>query len=173
MKYTYTGKNYSLTSNFSSKIENKLDLLEKYFIIEDGTETHVSISFEKEIYKVEITIFSKAGILRAEDNDGSLNMALDSAIEKLEKQIIKNKDRLNRKKKSSLAETFIEETSDEAFDEIVKVKQLKPKAMDAETAALEMELLGHDFYVYLDEDTNKFAVIYSREFGGYGLLEIE
>lgn len=173
MKYTYTGKNFKVTSNLSSKIEDKLDLLEKYFIVDDETEAHVSVSFEKEIYKVEITVFSKAGILRSEESDKDLNVALDNAVVTLEKQIVKNKDRLNRKKKASLAETFIEESADEEFDEVVKIKNLKPLPMDAETAALEMELIGHDFYIYLDESTNKYSVIYQREFGGYGLIEIE
>ena len=174
MLYTFTGKNFKITDNFSSKIEEKMDFLKKYFIMDDNTEAHVTISYENGIYKSELMVFSKAGILKSEERDRDLNNALEIAVNKLEKQITRNKERLNRRHKSALAEAFIEEVSEDLGEDIVvKTKSFTPQAMELEDAILQMEMLGHSFYVYLDQESEHYAVVYKRLDNGYGLIEIE
>ncbi len=174
MNYTFTGKNFNITDLLREKIENKLKFLTKYFIIDDNTECHVTVSEEKNIKKIELIVFSKAGALRSEEKDQDLNTALDIAVSKLEKQIIRNKQRLNRKRKPGLAEAFVED--DVAFsrdDVLVRTKTISLKAMDLEEAILQMEMLDHSFFIYLDQESDRHAVVYKRVNGGYGLIEIE
>lgn len=174
MKYTFTGKNFKITDRLSWKIEEKLEFLNKYFIIDDNTEVHVTISHENGIHKVELMVFSKAGILKSEERNRELNIALEVGVNKLEKQITRNKERLNRRRKAALADAFIESAGTAEKSEIlVKTKTINPQAMELDEAILQMEMLGHSFFIYLDQESDQYAVVYRREESGYGLIEIE
>jgi len=174
MQFTFTSKNFKITDLLSNKIAEKMEFLKKYFIVDDNTECHVTITEENGIHKIELMVFSKAGILRCEEKDKDLNMALDIAISKLEKQISRNKERLNRRNKAALAETFIIDTFDiKSDDVVVRTKSISPDAMNLEDAILQMEMLGHSFFIYLDQESDQYAVVYKRNDGGYGLIEIE
>ena len=174
MKYTFTSKNFKITDLLSSKVEQKMAFLEKYFIIDDSTEIHVTIGKESGIHKIELMVFSKAGVLRAEEKDRELNTALDIAVGKLEKQISRNKDRLNRRHKAALAATFIDDNPDPVKgDVVVRTKAISPQPMELDEAILQMEMLGHSFFIYLDQESEQYAVVYKRNDKGYGLIEIE
>ncbi len=174
MKYTFTGKDFNVSNLLREKIMGEMNFLNKYFIIDDSTECHVTISLEKDIHKVEIMVFSKAGLLRNEVSDKDLNKALEIILEKLDSQISKNKQRLNRKKRTALVEAFFEDGEPVNSDEIlVRTKSISPEPMDLEEAILQMEMLGHSFFIYLDQENEKYAVVYRRVKGGYGLIEID
>ena len=174
MIYNFTGKNYKINDRLNWEIQERLEFLKKYFIIDDSTEVHVTISYENGIYKVELMVFSKAGILKSEQRERKLNTALDVAVNKLEKQITRNKDRLNRRRKAALAEAFVEIERAKTKDEmVVRTKSINPLPMELDEAILQMEMLGHSFFIYLDQETDQHAVVYKRDQGGYGLIEIE
>ena len=122
-----------------------------------------------------MTIPTKFAILRAEVMDDDLYNAVDKVIDKLEDQIRRQKTRLTRKNKDSLAEAFLED--DEIYgsddDVVVKTKSIEPVEMSLDDAIMKMELLGHDFFIYTDDETQKIAVVYKRYDGGYGLIETE
>ncbi len=174
MNYTFTSKNFKITDALSAKIAEKMSFLKRYFIVEDNTECHVNISEENGWHKIELMVFSKAGTLRSEQRERDLNIALDNALDKLEQQINRNKDRLNRRHKSALATAFIQtDTKTSEKDVVVRTKTIHPLPLELEEAILEMEMLGHTFFIYTDQESENTAVVYKRHDGGYGLIEIE
>ena len=174
MIYTFTANNFKITDALSSKIKEEMSFLNKYFIVDDSTEAHVNVTLEGRTHKIELTVFTKAGVMRCEEKNYNLNKALEVAVNKLEKQICKNKERLNRRRKAALAEAFIDEQSVlSKADVAVRTKTISPQALELEEAILQMEMLGHSFFIYLDQETEHYAVVYQRDDGGYGLIEIE
>ena len=174
MKVNVVGKNVTVTQGISDKIHKKLDVLNKYFIISDEDTANVLIRTYPHKQKIEVTIPTKFAILRAEVMDDDLYNAVDKVIDKLEDQIRRQKTRLTRKNKDSLAEAFLDDEiygSDE--DVVVKTKSIEPVEMSLDDAIMKMELLGHDFFIYTDDETQKIAVVYKRYDGGYGLIETE
>lgn len=171
MRFEIVGDNVRVTEAMRNQIEKKLSGLEKYVLIDDNTTARVVCRVHPNSQKIEVTIPSKVGILRSEVEHEDLYAAVDLAVDKLEDQIRRQKTRLNRRHRASLAETFIEEVVDEEEDILVRTKKIDATEMDLEQAIMEMELSGHDFYIYTDEETGKIAVVYARENGGYGLLE--
>lgn len=175
MKVNVVGKNVTVTQGISDKIHKKLDVLNKYFIISDEDTANVLIRTYPHKQKIEVTIPTKFAILRAEVMDDDLYNAVDKVIDKLEDQIRRQKTRLTRKNKDSLAEAFLED--DEIYgsddDGVVKTKSIEPVEMSLDDAIMKMELLGHDFFIYTDDETQKIAVVYKRYDGGYGLIETE
>lgn len=176
MKVNVVGKNVTVTQGISDKIHKKLDVLNKYFIISDEDTANVLIRTYPHKQKIEVTIPTKFAILRAEVMDDDLYNAVDKVIDKLEDQIRRQKTRLTRKNKDSLAEAFLED--DEIYgsdddDVVVKTKSIEPVEMSLDDAIMKMELLGHDFFIYTDDETQKIAVVYKRYDGGYGLIETE
>ena len=148
-----------------------MDVLTKYFIIGEDDVAIVLVRTYKTKQKIEVTIPTRYAILRAEVVDDDLYAAIDRAVDKLEDQIRRTKTRLTRKNKESLAEAFLDH---ELFnDEVVRTKSIVPKEMSLDEAIMKMELLGHDFFIYTDDETNKIAVCYKRHDGGYGLIETE
>jgi len=134
------------------------------------------VKIPNHLHKVEITIPMKSVILRAEEEKEDFYAAIDVIIDKLERQIRKNKTRLQSKKVKEAKEfafEYIEEIPEETEINIVKRKKIGVKPMDEEEAILQMELLGHQFYIYKDIETNQVAVVYKRKDGGYGLIEAE
>ncbi|SJZ83907.1 ribosome hibernation-promoting factor, HPF/YfiA family [Anaerorhabdus furcosa] len=175
MRFEIVGQHVSITEGMRTKIENKLSFLDKYFLIDEDTIARVVVKIYPTTQKIEVTIPSKIGLLRAEVEHEDLYAAIDLAIDKLEDQIRRQKTRLSRKHKDKLAMNFIE-VDEEKLNEgdiPVKTKTIQAKTMDLEEAILQMEMLGHSFFIYTDAETETISVVYRRNNGGYGLIETE
>lgn len=175
MKIEVLGKNITVTEALRARIDQKLNFLSKYFLIDEETTARVVVQVYPTTQKIEITIPTKVAILRTEVNHEDLYAAIDLAIDKLEDQIRKQKTRLSRKGKEKLAMAFIEEEIAEddgnKQDVLVRTKTVDAERMDLEEAILRMEMLNHSFFIYTDEETDKISVVYKRKNGGYGCIE--
>ena len=176
MKITLRGKNIEITEAIEEKGSEKLSKLDKYFIVSENVEAKVLVRTYPYGQKIEVTIPTEYVLLRAEVVDQDLYNAIDLVIDKLEGQIRKYKTRLNRKSKDNkLAFNLasIEPLEDEEEDVLVKTKTITPKPMDMEEAIMQMELIGHSFFVYRDTETDAISIVYRRNDGDYGLIETE
>ena len=173
MRFEIVGKNVDVTAAMKDKIETKFSNLDKYLIIDPDTIARVVARVYPNAQKVEVTIPSKVGVLRAEVVHDDFYAAVDLAIDKLEDQIRRQKTRLSRKHKEHLADSFVAMEAEEEENIPVKTKVVTASKMDLEEAIMQMELSGHNFYIYTDEETDRIAVVYRRSSGGYGLLETE
>lgn len=176
MKITLRGKNIEITEAIEEKVSEKLSKLDKYFIVSENVEAKVLVRTYPYGQKIEVTIPTEYVLLRAEAVDQDLYNAIDLVIDKLEGQIRKYKTRLNRKSKDNkLAFNLasIEPLEDEEEDVLVKTKTITPKPMDMEEAIMQMELIGHSFFVYRDTETDAISIVYRRNDGDYGLIETE
>ena len=177
MKVQIYGKNITVTPAIAEKIEKKLNHLEKYFMIDENVIANVVVRVYPNKQKIEVTIPTKYAVLRTEVVHDDLYAAIDLAIDKLEDQIRRQKTRLTRKHKEKLAYAFIEEAevldNGDEGDELVKTKSIVADTMELDEAIMRMEMLGHSFFIYRDNETNEIAVVYKRHDGGYGLLETE
>ena len=174
MLVSILGRNLKVTEAMEYNFENKLSRLDKYFTEE--VEAKVTASHQKNQMKVEVTIPFRTGMIRAEAEDMDLYNGLDTVIDKLSKQLSKQKERMERKHSDTIRYESIEEyvpSEDEIQEEekIVKRKAFEYKPMSEEDAILQMELLGHDFFVFDNFETEKVAVLYKRKDGHYGLIE--
>ena len=174
MKYNIRGDKLEVTDAINNYVESKLDRLNKYFK-EDDILANVLLRVRGTSQIIEVTIPTDKFILRSEEEDKDLYAAIDLVADKLERQIRKNKTRLNRTKEDTVYQkfNFDYETEDEEEENkvIVKRKNIEMKPMDEEEAILQMNLLGHEFFVYKDMHTNKVCVLYKRKDGNYGLIE--
>ena len=173
MRYNIRGEKLVVTDAIRDYVKEKLGKLDKYLNGDDIT-ANVLVKVRGNLQIVEVTIPTSKFILRSEEEHNDLYAAIDLVSDKLERQIRKNKTRLNRNVKESVKEfnfdyELLEE--EEGKEKIVKRKSLEMKPMSEEEAILEMELLGHSFFVYKDMDTNSVNVIYKRKDGDYGLIE--
>lgn len=176
MKITLRGKNIEITESIEEKVSEKLSKLDKYFIVSENVEAKVLVRTYPYGQKIEVTIPTEYVLLRAEVVDQDLYNAIDLVIDKLEGQIRKYKTRLNRKSKDNkLAFNLasIEPLEEEEEDVLVKTKTITPKPMDMEEAIMQMELIGHSFFVYRDTETDAISIVYRRNDGDYGLIETE
>ena len=176
MKITLRGKNIEITEAIEEKVSEKLSKLDKYFIVSENVEAKVLVRTYPYGQKIEVTIPTEYVLLRAEVVDQDLYNAIDLVIDKLEGHIRKYKTRLNRKSKDNkLAFNLasIEPLEDEEEDVLVKTKTITPKPMDMEEAIMQMELIGHSFFVYRDTETDAISIVYRRNDGDYGLIETE
>lgn len=176
MKITLRGKNIEITEAIEEKVGEKLSKLDKYFIVSENVEAKVLVRTYPYGQKIEVTIPTEYVLLRAEVVDQDLYNAIDLVIDKLEGQIRKYKTRLNRKSKDNkLAFNLasIEPLEEEEEDVLVKTKTITPKPMDMEEAIMQMELIGHSFFVYRDTETDAISIVYRRNDGNYGLIETE
>ena len=176
MKITLRGKNIEITEAIEEKVSEKLSKLDKYFIVSENVEAKVLVRTYPYGQKIEVSIPTEYVLLRAEVVDQDLYNAIDLVIDKLEGQIRKYKTRLNRKSKDNkLAFNLasIEPLEDEEEDVLVKTKTITPKPMDMEEAIMQMELIGHSFFVYRDTETDAISIVYRRNDGDYGLIETE
>ena len=176
MKVSIRGKNIQLTEGIETKIAKKLAMLDKYFIVSDEVEAKVLIRVYPLGQKIEVTIPTEYILLRAEVVDEDLYNAIDLVVDKLEGQIRKYKTRLSRKSKDhklAFNVASLQPLEEEEEDVIVKTKTIHPKPMDLEEAIMQMELIGHSFFVYKDTETNLISVVYKRLDGDYGLIETE
>ena len=174
MKYNIRGDRMVVTDAIRDYTEEKLGKLEKYFK-DDEITANVLTRVRGNSQIVEVTIPTSKFVLRSEEENEDLYAAIDLVSDKLERQIRKNKTRLNRNVKENVKEFnfdyVIEDAEEESKEKIVKRKNIEMKPMDEEEAILEMELLGHSFFVYKDMDNNNICVLYKRKDGDYGLIE--
>jgi putative sigma-54 modulation protein len=177
MEIIIRGDKLKITSAMSDYINEKLEKLEKYLEHSDTVRANVIVKVRNHEQKVEITIPLKSFILRSEETQEDFYAAVDKTIDKLERQIRKNKTKIMAKQSKTyfdfnFANVDIEEKTEEEQN-IVKRKTVEVKPMSAEEAILQMELIGHQFYLYKDCDTDQFAVVYKRKDGDYGVMEAE
>ncbi len=173
MRFEIIGKNITITPAMKEKIESKLGGLDKYLIIDDETIVRVVARTYPNSQKVEITIPTRVGILRTEVEDDDFYAAVDLAIDKLEDQIRRQKTRLSRRHREHLAQAFIAEEDAQEEDIQVRTKSITADEMVLDEAIMQMELSGHNFYIYTDEESHKVSVVYRRSLGGYGLIEVD
>ena len=175
MRIKITGRNIELTEGLKAAVEDKLNKLEKYFT--PDTEVNVTLSVEKERQKVEVTIPMKGSYIRSEQVSSDMYVSIDLVEEVIERQLKKYRTKLVTKQQNAAAvfkQDFLDEKSEDDEEiKIIRTKKFDMKPMYPEDACVEMELLGHDFFIYTDDETNKIAVCYKRHDGGYGLIETE
>ncbi len=174
MNLVISGKNIDITEGLRSAVEEKIGKLERYF--NDSTEVHVTLSTEKSRQKIEVTIPMKGSIIRAEETSSDMYVSIDLVEEVIERQLRKYKNKLIDKEQTvaQLSRTFIEEESyDEEDIKIIRSKKFAMKPMDPEEACVQMELLGHNFFVFRNADTEEVNVVYKRKGSTYGLIEPE
>jgi len=169
------GKNIDVTPALEDHIQKRLEKLEKFF--EEDTEVQVVLSVAGDNHIVEATVFFNSLILRSEESTGDMYASVDMMVDKLEKQVTryrdKLKDRLRQGGIRSVNETLPEEQTDTEEPKVVRTKRFILKPMHVQEAILQMNLLGHNFFVFMDADTESINVLYRRKDGNYGLIEPE
>jgi len=177
MKFNVRGENIEVTAALREYAEKKISKLAKYFTETPNTTVYVNLKvYNDKRTKVEVTIPLPNLVLRAEEMNDDMYAGIDLIADKLERQIRKHKTKVNRKmRETGTKDIFINhssETRDEEGEiEIVRTKRFDLKPMDSEEAILQMNLLGHNFFVYTDAETNKTNIVYKRKDGKYGLIE--
>lgn len=171
MRFNIHGKNIDVTDSIKDYIESKIGRISKYFKDTD-LNASVTVRVRGKDQIVEVTIPTDRVTLRAEDTHSDLYAAIDLVSDKLERQIRKNKSKAKKSLKNVPVFTDFEVSTDEDIDEvIVKRKVVDTKPMSEEEAILQMELVGHDFYVFKNDKTNDICVVYKRKDTGYGIIE--
>ncbi len=177
MKITIRGDKIAITKAMEDYATEKLEKLNKYMENSDSVKANIVAKVIGHNQKVEVTIPLKSFILRAEEEREDFYAAVDVIIDKLESQIRKNKKRMQTRKNKEMKEFVFDYIADDIEygdpEVIVKRKKIELKPMDEEEAIIQMELLGHQFYLYKDIDTNKPVVVYKRKDGNYGIIESE
>lgn len=174
MRITITGRNIELTEGLKTAVEDKLGKLERYFA--PDTEVFVTLSVEKERQKIEVTIPVKGNIVRSEQVSNDMYVSIDLVEEVIERQLKKYKKKLISKQQNaaSFRKEFIEKETD-VDDEIriIRTKRFDMKPMYPEDACVQMELLGHNFFVFCNAESEEVNVVYKRNGNTYGLIEPE
>ncbi len=176
MKITYVARKVNLRDNFKDRVEQKLNKFAKIF--SDNSEATVVVTLEKNRQTVEITIRDNAMVFRAESTMAEMNDALDKVIDLISGQLRKHKTKLSKRIKTGSiddltlapAEEDVTMDDEDTFD-IVRRKQIPLKPVSVEEAILQMEMVGHQFFMFQNADTNLINVVYIRKDGSYGLLE--
>lgn len=174
MKTTIVARKIELTAGLKEYIENKLTKLDKFF--DENSEAKITMSVEKNRQKIEATIYSRDTIYRAEQVTSDMYVTMDKIIDDIERQIRKHKTRLEKRLKSgafndmAVYETPVEE---ETEFKIIKKKSFTAKPMSDEEAILQMNLLGHSFFVFKNSETEQDNIVYKRKDGNYGIIEIK
>ncbi len=175
MKFVIVGKNIEVTSGLKQAVEEKIGKLEKYFT--QDTEVHVTLSVEKDRHKIEVTIPVKGSIIRSEQVSNDMYVSIDLVEEIIERQLKKYKTKIIDKEQEagqSFKQEYIErEYQDDDEIKIVRSKRFGIKPMYPEDACVQMELLGHNFYVFRNAETEEVNVVYKRKGNTYGLKEPE
>ena len=174
MKFVIIGKNIDVTEGLKAAVQDKIGKLEKYFAPE--TEVHVTLSVEKDRQKIEVTIPVKGNIIRSEQVSNDMYVSIDLVEEIIERQLKKYKTKLVDKHQagSFFKQEYIEkEYMDDEEIQIVRTKKFDIKPMYPEDACIQMELLGHNFYVFCNAETDMVNVVYKRKGNTYGLIEPE
>lgn len=174
MNLVISGKNIDITEGLRSAVEEKIGKLERYFT--DSTEVHVTLSTEKNRQKIEVTVPMKGSIIRAEETSTDMYVSIDLVEEVIERQLRKYKNKLIDKEQNAaqLNKAFIDEDAYEDEEiQIIRSKKFAMKPMDPEEACVQMELLGHNFFVFRNSETDEVNVVYKRKGSTYGLIEPE
>lgn len=174
MKFTISGKNIEVTDGLKSAIKDKLGKLERYFT--PDTEIVVTLSVEKERQKIEVTIPVKGNIIRSEQVSNDMYVSIDLVEEVIERQLRKYKEKIVSKHQDggNFRKEFIEKESEPMEEvKIIRTKHFGMKPMYPEDACIQMELLGHNFYVFFNAETEEVNVVYKRKGNTYGLIEPE
>lgn len=175
MRFVITGRNIEVTEGLKNAVQEKIGKLEKYFTTE--TEVHVTLSVENNYeQKIEVTIPVKGGIIRAEEKSSDMYVSIDLVEEVIGRRLKKYKNKIADKQQAR--EVFSSEFMDKEFDvddsiKIIRTKKFGIKPMDPEEACVQMELLGHNFYVFSNSETDEVNVVYKRKNNTYGLIEPE
>lgn len=179
IKFSIRGENIEVTDALRSYVENKLAKIEKYFNEDQTLDTRVNLKvYREKSSKVEVTILVDVVVLRAEDVSQDMYGSIDLVVDKIERQIRKNKTKIAKKHREKVpaGQVFTDEFEAEAIEQVpetkvVRTKHVSLKPMDVEEAILQMELLGHDFFIYTDAEDATTNVLYRREDGELGLIE--
>ena len=174
MNLVISGKNIDITEGLRAAVEEKIGKLERYF--NDSTEVHVTLSTEKNRQKIEVTVPMKGTIIRAEETSTDMYVSIDLVEEVIERQLRKYKNKLIQKEQNvaQFSKGFVyEDTYDEEEISIIRSKKFAMKPMDPEEACVQMELLGHTFFVFRNSETDEVNVVYKRKDNTYGLIEPE
>ena len=174
MKFIIVGRNLEVTPALKSAVEDKIGKLAKYF--NPDTEVHVTLSVEKERQKIEVTIPVKGNIIRSEQVSSDMYVSIDLVEEIIERQLKKYKTKIVDKQQTAEAfsQMYVENNyMDDEEVKIVRSKKFDIKPMYPEDACIQMELLGHGFYVFINAETDQVNVVYKRKGDTYGLIEPE
>lgn len=172
MNIIISGKNLQVSPTLKDHVERRIGKLEKFIPF---NEAQVTLSVEKDRHKVEVTIPLNSYLLRGEEETGDMYASVDMVVDKLERQMKKYKTKISKKNRNETIRDI--EPSSESYEDsnprIVRTKRFPMKPMSAEEAVLQMNLLGHDFYVFSNAETEQVNVVYKRKDGDYGLIEPE
>ena len=177
MRITILGKNFEVSEYLRDMVEKRMKKLDKYFT--NSAEAWVTLSVEHNSHVAEVTIPFEGGLIRAEDSTSDMYASVDNVLDKLEKQLLRYRaKRVGLKQRGeTIRSDFLEayDESDELDEEpkIVRVKHFAIRPMSEEEAMLQIEMLGHSFYVFENSDTGSVNVLYKRKDGNYGLIEPE
>lgn len=173
MRYIISARNTNLTQGLQAAVESKLSKLERYFT--PDTEVNVTLSVERDRQKVEVTIPMKGSLIRAEEVSEDMYTSIDLVQDTIERQLRRYKTRIVDRHQTGFTPTYLEEAPAEDEDEIriVKTKKFAIKPMDPEEACLQMEMLGHSFFVFRNAENDLVSVVYRRKDGSFGLIEPE
>ncbi len=176
MKFIIIGKNIDVTPGLREAVESKLGKLERYFT--PNTEIHVTLSVQKGHQKIEVTIPVKGGMVRSEQESSDMYVSIDLVEEVIERQLRKYKNKLVAREQEggNFKQEFFESedtVEDDGEIKIVRTKKFGFKPMYPEDACVQMELLGHDFYVFCNAESDEVNVVYRRKNGTFGLIEPE
>ncbi|MHA6532728.1 ribosome hibernation-promoting factor, HPF/YfiA family [Paenibacillus sp. BAC0078] len=181
MQFSIRGQQIEVTDALRDYVDKKLSRLEKYFDAPPTSEGYVTLGVVRGLHTVEVTIPLAGVTLRAEDRSDDMYASIDAVVDKLERQIRKHKTKLNRKfrQEGSLKTLFVEgvpssvAVEEQDYDdlEVVRNKRFTLKPMDVEEAILQMNMVGHNFFVFSNIDTSEVSVVYKRNDGKYGLIE--
>ncbi|MHB1418202.1 MAG: ribosome hibernation-promoting factor, HPF/YfiA family [Bacillota bacterium] len=173
MNIIIRGKNIPITDGLRKYVEKRIGKLGKYF--ENIDEAQVTLKVEKERHIVEVTVPLDGVILRGEEETGDMYGSVDLVMEKLEKQIAKFKTRLAKKLRNQDLRDFAQENGQEPEEDpvVMRTKRFAIKPMPTEEAIMQMNLIGHSFFVFSNAETDEVNVVYRRKDGNYGLIEPE
>jgi len=183
MKIHVRGSNLEVTPALHDYVEKKIGRLEKFFNAPSVHDVHVTLSVVKDQHSVEVTMPLNGFVLRAEEKSGDMYASIDLVSEKLERQIEKHKSKLAKRMKQDGIHTLFKEPGvetpaavatvdlEDLEDDVVRVKRFAVKPMPVDEAIMQMDLLGHDFFVFSNAETEEVNVVYKRKDGQYGLIE--
>lgn len=172
MKITYTARKVNLRDNFKDRVEKKLKKFDKIF--SDDAQAFVVVTVDKSSQTVEITIKDNHMVYRAEKTMPEMNDALDKCVDVLGRQLRKNKAKLEKRLRNGSLEELVAPVEEEIVEEdytVVRTKQIPVKPISVEEAILQMNMVGHQFYMFTNADSGEVNVVYAREDGAYGLLQ--
>ena len=171
MKITYTERKVNLRDNFKDRVEKKLKKFDKIF--SDDAEAFVVVTVDKNSQTVEITIRDKSMVYRAEKTMPEMNDAVDKCVDVLGRQLRKNKSKLEKRLRQGSLEELVAPVDEPVAEEdysVVRTKEIPVKPISVDEAILQMNMVGHKFFVFTNAETNEVNVVYLRDDGNYGLL---